>query len=151
MKKSLLNVVFLMVIGLANAQIAKPIKWSYTSKKVADKEYLVTITATIQNGWHLYSQTQPANAVNMPTIIKFNANPLVKLDGKIKEEGKLEFFEDKKLKLSANQYANKVLFVQKIKTKSSAKTNISGTIDFQTCDDKKCLPPATETFKISLQ
>jgi hypothetical protein len=151
MKKFLLSLSFIVTVVLANAQLAKPIKWSYSSKKIADKEYEVVITASIQSNWHLYSQTQPANAVNMPTIIKFNSNPLVKLDGKTKEAGKLEFFEDKKLKISANQYANKVVFTQKVKLKAKTKTNISGTIDFQTCDDKKCLPPATETFKISLQ
>jgi len=35
--------------------------------------------------------------------------------------------------------------------KSSAKTNVSGSVEFQTCDDKKCLPPKTVDFNIALK
>lgn len=128
-----------------------PVSWSYTAKKTADKQYEVTLTATIKSGWHLYSQNQPADAVNMPTEIIFKANPLITLDGKTKEVGKMEVFKDKKLKISANQYSGKVLFVQKIKLKSNVKTSIVGTVEFQTCDDSKCLPPVKNTFSVSLK
>jgi thiol:disulfide interchange protein DsbD len=58
--------------------------------------------AFVQSGWHLYSQSQPEDAVAEPTKITFNKNALLKLDGNLKEEGKLEKFHDAKLDLSAN-------------------------------------------------
>jgi thiol:disulfide interchange protein DsbD len=151
MKKILLSVLLVASVIFANAQLASPVLWSFTSKKIADKAYEVYLTATIQNSWHLYSQNQPKDAINQPTVILFNKNPLVTIDGKTTEVGKMELYQDKKLKISANQYANKVVFIQKIKVKSNAKTTISGSVEYQTCDDKKCLPPKKELFKVALK
>jgi len=76
---------------------------------------------------------------------------LLKFDGKVKEVGSMEKFQDKNLGISAHQYSNKVDFVQVVKIKSNAKTNVSGSVEFQTCDDKKCLPPKTVNFNIALK
>ena len=143
---------FLMIGGaMAYAQVLSPVQWSFTSKKTGDKTYEIHLTANIQSGWHLYSQTQPADAISIPTEVLFTANPLVRLDGKAKEIGKMEVYKDKRLGISANQYSNQVDFVQKIKLKVKAKTNISGTVEYQTCDDKKCLPPKKMTFNLALK
>ncbi len=149
MKKSLFIALVLVISLAANAQL-NPVSWSYSSKKVSDKMYEVRITANMQSGWHLYSQTQPGDAIAEPTKITFNKNPLVKLDGNLREEGNMEKFHDAKLDLSANQYSSKVEFVQMIKMKATAKTKVSGTVRFQTCNDEKCLPPKTVNFSIAL-
>jgi len=58
------------------------------------------------------------------------------VDGKIKEEGKMEKFHDAKLGISANQYSSKVEFIQVVKLKANAKTKVSGIVRFQTCNDE---------------
>jgi thiol:disulfide interchange protein DsbD len=128
-----------------------PVSWSFSSKKISEKTFELHLTANIQSGWHLYSQDQPDDAIAIPTDIKINNNPLLKLDGKVKEVGNMEKYKDKILGVSAHQYSNKVDFVQLLKIKSNAQTNVSGTVQFQTCDDKKCLPPKTVTFNIALK
>ena len=87
----------------------------------------------------------------IPTTFTFTANPLVKLEGKIQELGKMEKFTDKSLGISANQYAGTVTFIQKVKLKSNVKTNLKGSVEYQTCDDKKCLPPKTVNFDIAIK
>lgn len=129
-----------------------PVSWTFTAKKIADQTYEVHMMATIQSGWHLYSQTQPDNAVANPTEFTFNNNPLISLEGKIKEEGEMEKYLDPRLDIGANQYSNKVDFVQVIKLKTGkAKTNVAGKVEYQTCNDEKCLPPKTVTFSVTLQ
>ena len=149
MKKALI-ITFVLILSLATKAQLTPVSWSYSAKKISDKMYEVRISANMQSGWHLYSQTQPGDAIAEPTKITFNKNPLLKLDGNIKEEGKLEKFHDAKLDLSANQYSSKVDFIQMVKLKANAKTNVSGTVRFQTCNDEKCLPPKNVTFNIAL-
>jgi len=61
------------------------------------------------------------------------------------------YSQDQTLGIAAHQYSNKVDFVQVVKLRSNAKTNVSGSVEFQTCDDKKCLPPKTVTFNVSLK
>ena len=149
MNKSLILGLLLLTATAASAQL-NPITWSFSAKKIADKTYEVQMTATIQTNWHLYSQVQPEDAVAMPTTFELNPNPLFTLDGKIKEIGKLEKYTDKVLKVSANQYSNTVTFTQVVKMKGNAKTSITGTVEYQTCDDKKCLPPKKVSFKVAL-
>ena len=150
MKKVLFILLLVLSVAGASAQNLNPVSWSFTSKKVGEKMYEVQLVATIQPGWHLYSQSQPGDAIAQPTAFSFNKNPLLDLDGKVKEIGKLEKFKDAQLGVSANQYSNKVVFVQKVKVKGKAKTNVTGNLEFQTCDDKKCLPPKTMNFSIAL-
>lgn len=132
-----------------NAQL-NPIVWSFSAKKKADKVYEISMKATIQSGWHLYSQAQPADAIAMPTTFSLTNNPLFTREDKIKEVGKMEKYKDATLGTSANQYSNGVTFVQTVKLKSNVKTNYAGSVEFQTCDDKKCLPPKTVHFNIAL-
>jgi len=115
MKKWLLTVVLVSGFYLSHAQ--SPVSWSFNSKKVSEKTYEVHLVANIQSGWHLYSQEQPSDAIAIPTSVTINNNPLLKLDGKVKEVGSLEKFEDKNLGISAHQYSNKVDFVQLVKIK----------------------------------
>jgi thiol:disulfide interchange protein DsbD len=140
----------LFLFGAMTLSAQNPISWAFTSKKLPNGNYEIHMTATIEKGWHLYSQTQPEDAIAIPTTFTITSNPLVEKIGKIKEEGKLEKFHDKELDLSANQYSTTVNFVQTIKLKGKAKTSFAGSVEYQTCDDKKCLPPKTVNFKVAL-
>lgn len=150
MKGILYTTLILMTGCAAMAQMPDPVKWTYTAKKIADKTYEVHITAAVQNTWHLYSQNQPADAINQPTEILFKKNPLIAFNGAVKEVGKMQLFKDEKLKISANQYAGKVDFIQIVKLKSNSKTSVVGSVEYQTCDDKKCLPPKKIDFSVAL-
>lgn len=149
MKKLLFIALALAFMNAVSAQ--NPVSWAFTSKKISDKVYELHITATIQPGWHLYSQKQPEDAIAQPTSFIFNNNPLLNFDGTVKELGKMEKFTDKVLEVSAYQYSNKVNFVQVVKLKGKVKTAVTGKLEFQTCDDKKCLPPKTVPFTIALK
>jgi len=140
-----------VILITATASAQSPVSWAFTSKKVSEKVYEVHMTATIIKGWHLYAQAQPKDAIAQPTLFQFNNNPLLNFDGKVKEVGKLEKYKDKVLDVSANQYSNKVNFVQIVKVKGNAKTAVTGKLEYQTCDDKKCLPPKTIPFSIALK
>ncbi len=151
MKKLLLLGIIVSGSLLTKAQMITPVTWSFSAVKVSDKMYEIHMKANIQPGWHLYSQTQPDDAVNMPTEFTVNANPLFTREGKIKEVGKMELMKDATLGISANQYSTTVDFVQRVKLKGNVKTNFTGNVEFQTCDDKKCLPPKKVNFSIVLQ
>ena len=149
MKKSILLALITVLTVSLKAQ--NPITWTFSSKKIGDKKFEVHMTATIQSGWHLFSQTQPDDAIAIPTGFVINKNPLLEVDGKIKEVGKLEKFHDAKLEVSANQYTDMVDFVQVVKLKANAVTNVNGVVEFQTCNDEKCLPPKKINFSVALK
>lgn len=141
----------LLVLISAKTYSQNPVSWTYSAKKMTDKTYKISLTGTIQSGWHLYSQSQPVNAISTPTKIGFTKNPLLIIKGKIKELGKLEKKKYPDIGVEAWQYSGRVDFVQTIELKRKAKTNINGTIVYQVCTEEKCLPPKTIDFTIEIK
>ena len=150
MKTIFASLIVLFVINTAHAQLQDPVKWSYAAKKKNDKEYVVVIDATLNAAWHIYSINTPANGP-VPTSISFKKNPLVNIDGAVKENGKLKTEHDAVFGVDVKYYADKVEFTQDVKLKSPVKTNVSGTIKYMVCNDKMSLPTKTVPFEIQLQ
>lgn len=149
--KKLLSLAFgLAILHAINAQVMDPVHWSFTAKKINATIYEVHLTATIQSGWHTYSQTTPEGGP-VPTSITFTKNPLLTLEGKAKEIGKLEQHSEPLFGVDVKQFSNKVDFVQVVKLKAPAKTNISGSVEFMVCNDRECLPPKSEKFSVDLK
>lgn len=139
---------FILSVAVAHAQFDNPVKWSYSAKKIADKTYELHLTANIDNKWHVYGQD--AGDLPAATSFSFTANPLVKLEGKVKELGKLEEVYDPNIKTTLKYYSKQVDFVQKIKLRSAANTLVNGVLSYVVCDDKKCLPPTDIAFSIKV-
>lgn len=151
MKQLLASVTFLLVSVLSFAQSGTKVKWDYTVKKISDKKYEVRMIATIQSGWHLYSQIQSADAIALPTKISFAKNPLVTVSGAVKEVGKLTDAFDKATQSRSRFYSNKVEFVQVVTLKTNVKTSVVGDVEFMVCDDRTCLPPDKTKFTVKLE
>jgi thiol:disulfide interchange protein DsbD len=151
MKKIFSTLIAVVVSIAVMAQSKTKVNWAYSAKKIADKKYELTLTATIQNGWHLYSQNLDKDAIALPTTVTFNKNPLVILNGKVKESGKLIAEYDKATQSNSKYYKEKVEFVQVVTLKANAKTSVSGAVEFMVCDDKSCLPPSKIPFTIAVQ
>jgi hypothetical protein len=148
MKRIVLLIFISALIGTAKAQLLNPVNWTCTAKKIADKTYEIHITALVDNTWHIYSQDAGEGPV--PTSFKFTANPLLVLDGKVKEIGKLEKSFDPNFKSELKYYEKQVEFVQKVKVKSAAATVIKGAVSFMVCNDRQCLPPKDIPFTIKI-
>jgi Thiol:disulfide interchange protein DsbD, N-terminal len=131
------------------AQSSKQVKWVFSSKKVADKVYEVHMTATINGSYHMYAQNVGAEGP-LPTAFAFTKNPLLVLEGKVKENGKLIKKYESAWKGNVNYYEKTVNFIQTVKLKGNAKTNLAGTVEFMVCDDNLCLPPAEIPFTVNI-
>ena len=150
MKRILTATIFLLVSNILLAQIQNPVNWTATAKKIADKTYEIRLTANINNGWHIYSQTTPDGGP-VPTSISFTKNPLFQLQGTAKEVGKLEQHNEPLFGVDLKQFSNKVDFVQVVKLKANVKTSADVAVEFMVCNDKQCLPPATKKFSVALK
>lgn len=149
MNKLLLTVIALFVAAASFAQ-TDVVDWKFESKKLADKKYEVKLIATVKDPWHIYSTTTPDGGP-LPTKITFTKNPLVTPEGKLKEVGKLETHFEDVFDVDTKYFNNKVEFVQVVNLKGNAKTNVAGTVEYMTCNDKECLPPKSIPFSIALK
>lgn len=151
MKQLVVTIIAIFINATIMAQSKTKVTWVYAAKKISDKKYELRLTATIQNGYHLYSQNMDADAIALPTSIKFNKNPLVTMQGKSKEVGKLVNEYDAAIQSRSKYYKDKVEFVQVVSLKSNVKTSVSGEVEFMVCNDKSCLPPSKVPFTIAIQ
>lgn len=128
------------------AQIYDPVKWSFSSKKIADKEFDLIITAKIEKGWHVYSQFI-AEGGPIPTSFKFTPSSAYKLKGKVTESPEAVSAFDKNFDMQISWHKDQVDFKQRILL-SESKTTVSGVLEFMVCNDERCLPPAEVEFQI---
>lgn len=151
--KRLLLLFPLLLVLLATAfgqeNVKDVISWKSAVQKTGDSTFKVTVTATIKEGWHIYTATPGGDGSQIPTKVSFSKNPNVRLNGKIVVDGKVHTEEIKELDYSINYYKNKVSFTQQLV--ASANTTLKGTVDFQICDDQKCLNPSTENFQVAIE
>jgi DsbC/DsbD-like thiol-disulfide interchange protein len=146
--RRLLLMVALFVSMKADAQ--DPVHFSYHVMKTGDKTFALHIKATMDEGWHIYAQVQPETAISVPTKISFAKNPLVAVQGKIKEVGAMETQKIVEAGIEQNMYEKTVDFVQTITLKANVKTAITGTITYQACTNEMCLPPKTIDISMAL-
>ena len=149
MKKFILSLSIVLSALAVMAQSTKEVKWEFTAKKLTDKTYEVHITAKINGDWHLYAQNVGVEGP-VPTTFTFTKNPLLSLDGKVKEMGKVIKKNEEVWGGVVNYYENTVDFVQVVKVKGSAKTSLAGKIEFMVCNDVKCLPPSEISFSVNV-
>lgn len=150
MKKVFAVMVLSLVSFFSYGQVKNPVAWAFTAKKINATTYEVSMSATLEQGWHIYSQTTPEGGP-APTVISFAKNPLLSLEGDVKEVGKMEQKHEPLFGVDVKQFSNKVVFVQQVKVKGKAKTTLTGSLDFMTCNNRECLPPKTQKFSIALK
>jgi thiol:disulfide interchange protein len=132
-----------------NAQ-PTPVKWSFSSKKISETEYDLISKATIEKGWHVYSQfLKPDGPV--PTSFKFDKDSNFELVGKAKEESpkRREHKEPLFQNMSLVDFEDSVKFIQRIKIKDPKKT-FKGSLEFMCCNAVTCNPPSEVNFNINL-
>jgi len=139
---------YIAVISLYS-QILEPVKWDFSSKRLNDTVAELILKATIDKGWHVYSQNIPEGGP-IPTSFTFNKSNDYKLTGKVKEPKALEEF-DPNFDMVLKYYANSVQFKQKVKILSKNPVVVKGSLEFMCCDDKQCLPPSVVDFEFKLE
>ena len=133
----------------AKAQLAEPVKWSFKSEKIGTNNYKVTLTASIEEGWYVYSQDLP-NKGPIPTSIKFEKNPQIIFEGKPVELGNKKEDFDQNFNMTVTKLSGQTTYSQKIVCTGDA-PSVKGALTFMTCNGEMCMPPKQVDFNISLK
>jgi thiol:disulfide interchange protein DsbD len=149
MKKIYFFFILLTAGFVSQAQSFKQVKWNYSVKRISDKTFEVHMTASINGNYHLYAQNVGVEGP-APTTFNFVKNPLIRLEGGVKEEGKMIKKFESAWSGNVNYFEKTVDFVQLVKLKANIKTMFSGKIEFMVCDDKQCLPPSEVDIKVPI-
>jgi len=147
--KQLLLLSFLFCGITSFSQVLKPVKWTFSANKTTDSTANLYLKATIDKGWHVYSQYISGEGP-VPTTFTFGKSKDYQLVGKVYEPKGVEEF-DPNFDMKIIYHSGTVSFVQKIKLLSDKKITVKGSLNFMCCDDKRCLPPEDIEFSFNLQ
>jgi thiol:disulfide interchange protein len=148
--KATLSFVAMLLLSLqVSAQILNPIKWESEALRTEENTFQLIFTATIDDGWHLYSQDLPDVFPRPePTEFYFDTLRDVSLEGKTLE-GESEHEYDPNFEMDLNYFSHKAVFSQIVKI-TSDRGVVKGAVGFMTCDDSRCLPPDYFDFEFTL-
>lgn len=138
--------------GSEDSQMDDPITWEASVEKENDSIFNLVFTATLEEGWHLYSQKE-ADIDIAPIATTFsynNAEENFELIGETTEPD-IEPIYDQVFEADITYFEDEAVFTQQIKVQPGSNPGIIAEIYFSVCDDEKCLPPETERFNISLE
>ena len=138
----------LVLSTAAFAQIEAPVRWSYAAKKTSATEAVVFLKATIQPGWHIYSQNVKEGGP-VKTSFTFASSKDYAPVGKAIEPKPISKFE-KVFGMNVGYFEGSVVFQQKIKL-NKATTTAKGKVEFMVCNDRQCLPPEEVEFNIPVK
>ena len=147
---SLLVVAVLLTITTAFSQIHNPVKWTVATKKLNNKEAIVYIKATIQNGWHIYGQSVPSGGP-IATTVAVKPTKAYTLNGKVVESVKPKSKYEEVFKMNVPYFNNEVVFQQKINLLSKVPVKVTGEVEFMACDKSQCLPPDIYEFTVTIK
>lgn len=134
-----------MVIGASSAfaQIFDPVKWKSAIKMTDATNGVVTFTATVDAGWHVYGTQLPAGGPE-PTSVQWN-NQGVKLVGGLTPSKAAHKQHDETFDMDLSWWTGSVTLSQKF-TVTAKEYKIEGSIRYMACDDENCTPPKSESF-----
>lgn len=147
-KTVLMSLLLFVTFALqAVAQMQEPIHFKSELKKKSATEAEIVFTATIDDGWHVYSTELPDGG---PISATFNVDKMegVELVGKLTPVGKEEDKFDQMFQMQVRFFEHNAQFVQKIKI-TGATYSIEGYLQYGACNDQNCLPPTSVEFSYS--
>ena len=144
--------ILILFLGFTSfSQIYDPVKWETKVEKISKNEFNLISIATIDKGWHLYSQDVPKDGPIPTSFIYDDDGGVVKITGNTQEgEGTIEFtklFGEEGMDIE--HFSNKATFIQKIEV-VGAKNKVNAFVEFMACNDTQCTPPKEVDLEFDL-
>ena len=145
---SLLLAAASLVMCAQQDDIKTPITWDNSFEMVSDTEAVASFTATIDNGWHLYS-TQLPDGGPSPTVVVWDKISGLEPTGDLTSDHAPIEKVDEMFELTLSWWEQKVTLTQHFKVIDPSTVHLEGYVEYSSCNDETCIPPTKEPFTFS--
>ena len=145
---SLLLAAASLVVCAQQDDIKTPITWDNSFEMVSDTEAVASFTATIDNGWHLYS-TQLPDGGPSPTVVVWDKISGLEPTGDLTPDHAPIEKVDEMFELTLSWWEQKVTLTQHFKVTDPSTVHLEGYVEYSSCNDETCIPPTKEPFTFS--
>ncbi|WP_372648405.1 cytochrome c biogenesis protein CcdA [Draconibacterium sp.] len=147
MKRILFTVFLLTTALLGFSQIVEPVKWNFSQNKISDNEFELVFTATMEDGWHMYSTDLPEGGP-IKTSFYFENVENAELVGEPTPDKAVTEEFDNSFQMDLRWFEEEVTFTQKVKVSGTG--TVAGYVEFMSCNDETCTPPMEAEFLFEL-
>ncbi len=140
----------LLASGLMSAQILDPVDYTTSVKKISENLVEIQVTATMDEGWHIYSVNTSEESMVIGTELNVPASPNYELIGTVKEPVPHTEY-DPNFQEELSFHGGSVTFSQRLKILSDKDFSLKAEFVYQTCNDEMCLPPEYVDVAYNLQ
>lgn len=148
-KTRFLFLIFMLITISARSQIFDPAVWNFGYEDKGNNVYEIVISATIEEGSHIYSMDIPEGGP-IPTSIRFDSSSLWTPEGDSYEAISPEEIFDEAFGMKIKSFSSKAEFRQKISGNAPAFT-VSGAVNYMACNNVTCSPPKDVEFEINIR
>lgn len=142
--RKILSICLLLFAVMAQAQIQDPVRFKSEFKLLSADKAEIVFTATIDEGWHVYSTGLGDGG---PISATFNIDKIsgAIAVGKLQAKGKEIASYDKLFEMNVRYFEKAAQFVQELKL-SGGDYQVQGYLEYGACNDENCLPPTQVEF-----
>lgn len=123
--------------------IVNPVSWTYDVTKTGDDIYTISATATIDEGWHVYSKDLPDEDGPVATSFSVKEGDF-ELSGDLRESGGREEAFDPNFQMDLVYFGHTMTLEQDIKVTGTSL--VRGALEFMACNDVTCTTPKEVGF-----
>ncbi len=139
----------LISAALSVAAPTGPVSWSFAAKSDVKGLVEVSLTATVEPGWHIYATQLENDLGPIPTSVRFSKNEALTPVGELSEPTPEEVF-DPNFEMQVRYHSGSPVFVQYFEPTAVRMPAVKGEVEFMVCNDKTCLPPEIVKFTIDV-
>lgn len=142
--RKILSICLLLFAVMAQAQIQDPVRFKSEFKHLSVDKAEIVFTATIDEGWHVYSTDLGDGG---PISATFNIDKIsgAIAVGKLQAKGKEIASYDKLFEMNVRYFEKAAQLVQELKL-SGGDYQVQGYLEYGACNDENCLPPTQVEF-----
>ena len=143
---------FMLAVNVPFAQIQDPVDWEFALYPGANpNEQELVIHASVDSGWHVYSQDNDPNNGPLPTYFEFQWPEGVEPIGDVKECEPLEEY-DPNFMMDLKFFEDDVYWWQTVNVQSAQLgDSLKGYVLFMVCNESMCLPPEEIPFAVTIE
>lgn len=153
--KLLLSTLFVLIATASRSysETPNPVVWAVQSAPHGSvkpgSRFSIKIIGTIQPGWHIYAMEEPDGSPMATQVGITESDParVLRITA-----SKPQLIHDAALNLTAGVYLNSAAFILYLQVDStSSQTPLHILVRYQSCNNKLCFPPRTQTIEVPLR
>jgi thiol:disulfide interchange protein len=119
-----------------------PVTWKLSPPRTSRGEVMAKLDAAIEDGWYLYSQTEPPGGPIPTSIGVIGAGFTLTAVPRAPDP---ERRPDRNFNIISEVYTDSVRFVLPLSRTGASRDSLRVAVRYQTCTTRYCLPPRTDT------